>query len=261
MKNSTSGKVLYGNWKGGWSLDQHMAIYPRRTEIGEMLYQLKYNQDKSKIEPLANKAFEFMKTRLVTKWLFCIVPVPPSDNSRIFQPVIEIAKLLGKKMNIPINYDCLLKVKTTEFMKDNNISAIEKEKKLKGVYKIKVEPNNKGNFSRVTDAIKIAGGITEDANIKEVEVIRKSGLSEYPLIKTKIDLHALITKGNTSQNLILFDGDVIKIPKAESNLAVDVISSSNLNDFSMQVYVIGEVQKPGVLTMNSNSTLIEAVLN
>ena len=49
MKNSTSGKVLYGNWKGGWSLDQHMAIYPKRTEIGEMLYQLKYNQDKSKI--------------------------------------------------------------------------------------------------------------------------------------------------------------------------------------------------------------------
>jgi len=42
-----------------------------------------------------------------------------------------------KKLDIPINYDCLLKVKTTEFMKDNNISAIEKEKKLKGVYKIK----------------------------------------------------------------------------------------------------------------------------
>ena len=137
MKNSTSGKVLYGNWKGGWALDQHMSKFPNRTEIGEMLYQLKYNKDKSKIEPLANKAFEFMKTRLVTKWLFCIVPVPPSDNSRVFQPVIEIAKLLGKKMNIPINYDCLLKVKTTEFMKDNNISAIEKEKKLEGVYKIK----------------------------------------------------------------------------------------------------------------------------
>ena len=29
----------------------------------------------------------------------------------------------------------------------------------------------------------------------------------------------------------------------------------------MQVYVIGEVKKPGILTMNSNSTLIEAVLN
>ena len=130
-----------------------------------------------------------------------------------------------------------------------------------GIYKINLQPNNKGNFSRVTDAIKQAGGITENANIKEVEVIRKSGLSEYPLIKTKVDLHSLITEGNTSQNLILFDGDVIKIPKAESNLALDIISNSNLNDFSMQVYVIGEVKKPGILTMNSNSTLIEAVLN
>ena len=63
-----------------------------------------------------------------------------------------------------------------------------------GIYKINVDPTNKGNFSRVTDAIKKAGGITEDANIKEVEVIRKSGLSEYPLIKTKIDLHSLITQ-------------------------------------------------------------------
>ena len=137
MKDSALDKVLYGNWKGGWALDQHMAIYPNRTEIGEMLYQLKYNKDKSKIEPLAKKAFEFMKTRYVTNWLSCIIPVPPSDNTRLFQPVIEIAKLLGKKLDIPVNYDCLLKVKTTEFMKDNNISAIEKEKKLKGVFKIK----------------------------------------------------------------------------------------------------------------------------
>ena len=137
MKNNTSGKVLYGNWKGGWALDQHMSKFPNRTEIGEMLYQIKYNKDKSKIEPLANKAFEFMKTRLVTKWLFCIVPVPPSDNSRAFQPVIEIAKLLGKKLNITVNYDCLQKNKNTEFIKDNFISANEKEQKLKGVFKIK----------------------------------------------------------------------------------------------------------------------------
>ncbi|AFS47941.1 phosphoribosyl transferase family protein [alpha proteobacterium HIMB5] len=139
MKNSITGKILTGNWKGGWALDKHMAIFPKRTEIGEMLYQLKYNKDKSRIEPLANKAYEFMKTRYVTKWLFCIVPVPPSDTNRAFQPVIEIAKLLGKKLNIPVNYDCLQKIKTTEFMKDNDISAKEKEEKLKGVFKI----NNK----------------------------------------------------------------------------------------------------------------------
>ena len=137
MKNNNTEKILYGNWKGGWALDKHMSKYPYRTEIGEMLYQLKYQKDKSKIEILANKAFEFMTTRLVTKWLFCIVPVPPSDNNRTFQPVIEIAKLLGKKLNLPVNYDCLQKTKTTEIMKSNDISAKEKEKKLKGVFKVK----------------------------------------------------------------------------------------------------------------------------
>ena len=60
MKNNTSGKVLYGNWKGGWALDQHMSKFPNRTEIGEMLYQLKYNKDKSKIEIARKNFFNFI---------------------------------------------------------------------------------------------------------------------------------------------------------------------------------------------------------
>jgi len=137
MQYSKNEKILQGNWKKGWALDHHMDLYPKRTEIGEMLYQLKYKNDRSKIEPLATKAYDFMKTRLVTKWLFCIVPVPPSDNTRVFQPVIELAKLLGKKLNIEINNDCLQKIKNTEIMKNNEMSAKEKEKKLNGAFRIK----------------------------------------------------------------------------------------------------------------------------
>ena len=49
-------KELNGNWKKGWALDQHMMQWPDRTNIAEMLYQLKYNKkDKSKIEPLAEE--------------------------------------------------------------------------------------------------------------------------------------------------------------------------------------------------------------
>lgn len=135
------------------------------------------------------------------------------------------------------------------------------EVKRQGIYKINTANPEENNFSRVTDAIQKAGGITEDANIKEVEVIRKSGNSDYPLVKTTIDLHSLITKGDTSQNLILFDGDVIKIPKAESNISLDIIANSNINNSSIKVYVIGEVKNPGELTLNSNTTLIDAVLN
>ena len=135
MKEWKTTKVLYGNWKGGWALDQHMDQWPGRTTIGEMLYQLKYNKDKNKIEPLAEEICKFMKTRLVTKWLSTIIPVPPSDTEREFQPVIEVAKSIGKKLKIDVCNDCVLKTKKTSFLK--NMTMEEKEKLLNGIFEVK----------------------------------------------------------------------------------------------------------------------------
>jgi predicted amidophosphoribosyltransferase len=136
MKEWKTTKVLYGNWKAGWALDQHMMLWPDRTNIAEMLYQLKYNKkDKSKIEPLAEEICKFMKTRLVTKWLSTIIPVPPSDTEREFQPVIEIAKSIGNKLKIDVCNDCVLKTKNTSFMK--NMTLEERERKLNGIFEVK----------------------------------------------------------------------------------------------------------------------------
>ena len=73
-----------------------------------------------------------------------------SIDNRTFQPVIEIAKLLGKKLNLPVNYDCLQKTKTTEIMKSNDISAKEKEKKLKGVLKLKIKHSKTKKYYYLT---------------------------------------------------------------------------------------------------------------
>ena len=136
MKEWKTTKVLYGNWKAGWALDQHMAQWPSRTNIAEMLYQLKYNKkDKNKIEPLAEEICKFMKTRLVTKWLSTIIPVPPSDTEREFQPVIEVAKSIGKKLKIDVCNDCVLKTKKTSFLK--NMAMEEKEEILNGIFEVK----------------------------------------------------------------------------------------------------------------------------
>jgi|TARA_Y100000294_G_C8467480_1_gene301262 predicted amidophosphoribosyltransferase len=128
-------KELNGNWKKGWALDQHMMQWPKRTEIAEMLYQLKYNNDKSKIEPLAEEIYKFMKTRYVTKYLSIIIPVPPSNVQRQFQPVLEVAKSIGKKLKIDVSNDCVLKTKTTDVMK--NIPIEVRKKKLSGIFKVK----------------------------------------------------------------------------------------------------------------------------
>ena len=132
MKEWKTTKKLNGNWKAGWALDQHMMQWPDRTNIAEMLYQLKYNKkDKSKIEPLAEEICKFMKTRLVTKWLSVIIPVPPSNVQRELQPVLEIANLIGKKLKIDVNNNCVVKIKTTDYMK--NMTIEDRKKKLDGI--------------------------------------------------------------------------------------------------------------------------------
>ncbi len=127
--------TLVGPWKGGWALDQHFLTYNKRTEIGELIYQLKYKQNKNKIKPLVDKLYDFMKTRYVTSWLYAIIPVPPSNTQREFQPVFELADSLGNKLKIKVYKNYLIKTKDTSTVK--NISVDEKKKILSGVFKVK----------------------------------------------------------------------------------------------------------------------------
>ena len=64
-----------------------------------------------------------------------IIPVPPSDTGREFQPVIEVAKSIGKKLKIDVCNDCVLKTKKTSFLK--NMTMEEKEKILNGIFEVK----------------------------------------------------------------------------------------------------------------------------
>lgn len=123
----TNTKRIYGKWKAGWALDNHTLsstylgddrFETERTEIGEALYQLKYRNDKSQIDPIVNSAVEFMKTRLVTPYLKSIIPIPPSDTDRAFQPVQELAKKIGEELNLPIDLDFLTKTKSTSQLKE-----------------------------------------------------------------------------------------------------------------------------------------------
>lgn len=87
---------LHGNWKAGWALDLHtISSIPlgggmfdtTYTEIGEALNKLKYHDDDSQISMLAQRAVDFLNTRLVTPYLDAILPVPPSYESGRVQNV------------------------------------------------------------------------------------------------------------------------------------------------------------------------------
>ncbi len=136
---------LKGQWKAGWALDLHtISSTPlddnhfdtKRTEIGELLYQLKYCKDASKIQLLADIIVDFLKTRLVTPYLAAIIPIPPSDITRASQPVYEIAKIVGEKMKIKVDYDYLLKIRPTSQLKSID-DPKERRRILAGVFQVK----------------------------------------------------------------------------------------------------------------------------
>lgn len=119
-------RKIRGKWAEGYALDLHTTSseflgydgygHPQfetvRSELGELLYKLKYRADPSAVDLIAESAAEFLKER----WRMdvdLIVPVPPSDTSRKRQPVLEVATAIGERTGIELCRHCVVKVKQT----------------------------------------------------------------------------------------------------------------------------------------------------
>ena len=114
--------ILQGNWKKGWALDYYSNPDEaeeeiQRSALGELLYRCKYSGEIEPLKLLAEAAAGFLGRKFLIFTLHCILPAPPSDLRREFQPVEEIAKLISRKLNLPLAEDYLLKKRPTEPMK------------------------------------------------------------------------------------------------------------------------------------------------
>lgn len=114
-------------WVEGYVLDYHtISSTPtgdpyyrfdtKRTELGELLFRLKYRQgDNTVLNDIADTVVHFLAT-----WkppIDCIVPAPPS-LTRKTQPVITVAKTIGARLGVPVCEDAVVKVKSTPQMKN-----------------------------------------------------------------------------------------------------------------------------------------------
>jgi protein involved in polysaccharide export with SLBB domain len=87
-------------------------------------------------------------------------------------------------------------------------------------------------------ALSMAGGPTEKANLRQVSVRRDSGE-----IFT-LNLYKTITQGDSSQNLVLDDGDTVVVPSLAEG---------------RRVFVLGEVNSPGIYPIRNKLSVVEAV--
>ena len=141
-------REIQGNWRTGYALDVH-TISSRRlldgsfdtqyTDIGKMVNQVKYPPDRSKVQPIAEIAAQFVREEFtvnstpVYRYFNAIIPIPPSDTNRLFQPVTEIAVKIGDLLNRPVRTDYLTKVKRTVLLK--NLPDVEsKRSEIQGAF-------------------------------------------------------------------------------------------------------------------------------
>lgn len=136
---------LNGHWAEGYALDLHtISSTPIReiktvkilvdgietetqeeeitgwdtkyTEIGNHLYKLKYWRDLSRFLTIADEAAKFLDGK--PEWrIDLIIPIPPSDMTREFQFVQELAREIGSIRNLTVETTTLKKLKSTPELK------------------------------------------------------------------------------------------------------------------------------------------------
>lgn len=137
-----------------------------------------------------------------------------------------------------------------------------------GVYTLSTQEVSKGlaevtitGLPTLVNAIQKAGGVTGEANLREVILRRRLPGEKVSYRRAKVDLLTLIQQGDQVHNPILFDGDIVMIPRAqEPVIELGELSSTIIAPPEITVNVIGEVVRPGPVKVKPNTPLVQAVL-
>ena len=129
--------------------------------------------------------------------------------------------------------------------------AIAGEVTRAGSYTIPFTADNR-KFPTVSQAIQLAGGTTQTANLRQVQV-RRAATGRV----MAVNMFDVLQRGNTGQDITLRDGDTVYIARSENVSAADRLrlSGSNLanQDATVKVAILGEVGKPGTYTLRGES--------
>ena len=196
------------------------------------------------------------------------VPLPLVGSVRLTgltlqQATVWVKSLMGQELLRPV---LQLRVKKPRPIRVALVGQVERP----GIYSLTVSEtvSTEGGPSTtvsglptVVDAIQKAGGITQNANLRDVQLQRRLP-GETPHFKqARLNLLDLILEGNQSQNPYLFDGDTLRLGEADETPEEAIeIASVNLSPQVIGVNVIGEVIRPGILQLKANTPLVQAIL-
>jgi predicted amidophosphoribosyltransferase len=109
--------TLEGNWKSGKAYDLHTVASTYlgvdefghgqfdnvRSEMGDLVYRLKYKQDRQAL----SKIVELLDGIAGIEGFDFLIPIPPTNKNRPFQPVELITRALGERRGVAVATDAL----------------------------------------------------------------------------------------------------------------------------------------------------------
>lgn len=128
-----------------------------------------------------------------------------------------------------------------------------------GVYTINPTAGELQRYT-VTQAIQAAGGITQVANVRGIEVRRPQPNGTEDRIA--IDLWDFLQTGDLNEDLVLRDGDTLVIPQVTTLSAEEAsqLASTSFSPTTISINIVGEVENPGQVQVLPNTTLNQGIL-
>ena len=182
---------IRGLWSRGYALDQHTVssvpdgaggFITERTELGQLVYDLKYSQKKANAKKLARVLADWSRRQFDVNRIDGILGIPPSAT-RKFQPVSAIVKKMSEILSLPDLSKMLQKVKTTKSLK-NVLDPAERAAELEGAFSFH-------RHDRVRSVLLVDDLYRSGATASEVvRTLKKSGVSKVYLMtatKTRVN--------------------------------------------------------------------------
>ena len=180
---------LKGKWTEGYAIDKHTlhSIYigeneyghkifdTKRSEIGELIYQLKYQKNEKIVNDIMMLVKPVLDNWKIRGKVDIIIPIPPSDIHRTFQPVFLIAKAISDYLGIPMSTRVLKKAKHEQLKNididkkiDHIKGAIIKEKNFKRKVNILLVDDLYDSGATLNEAVDV---LKSDVNVADVYVL------------------------------------------------------------------------------------------